>query len=416
MDKHILKLADRLHNIGRLEKAISLLESYLATFPKDLSVAELLNRFHQEQSPHKKATERPLENQASTLPKVGLENLALYGTAREPEEDLYIPVFEETSFAQQQKLNLPEASSSKLESIDSPQPDHYVEPVEPQPISIKDIWPDDYEDFDDLDDNKDFDIDEDPTSTDLKEENTEPDENEEQAEDYKADLYPEIPDWVGTSYLDAFDEDEPGLDEPLTLEAEQRAIQEATKIANNVGWGHSELPILKEILAHHKLHGKTKKALIKLILEQNASAEELAILHELRMYWMSSGYNRISGHTESREGWASLPWFEGLELLRGLKAGCAEEAMMFVDDCFEDWNNDTGLLVEFPVFALYLLRIIDIYSSPTFKKGYIPSLYFDHQLFLMLDDNRFSEWHRNGTSFPPELQLRNLMENEDFYP
>src|SRR5690625_5219050 len=127
MDKHISKLADRLHNIGRLEKAISLLESYLATFPKDLSVAELLNRFHQEQSPHKKATERPLENQASTLPKVGLENLALYGTAREPEEDLYIPVFEETSFAQQQKLNLPEASSSKLESIDSPQPDHRSE-------------------------------------------------------------------------------------------------------------------------------------------------------------------------------------------------------------------------------------------------------------------------------------------------
>jgi hypothetical protein len=163
-----------------------------------------------------------------------------------------------------------------------------------------------------------------------------PDEDNSSDADVVADIA-----WEEFAYLESPKEFEDGdafsiPDDRLTRE--DRARQVAGVIAAVADWSPLEIAPLIEALAYHRCHHATRKALITLIVENGMTSDELAIVFELRRYWPTYGYSRSYRSGEAVDGWESLPWSLALRMIRQLRTETPEEAMRFIEDCFEDWS------------------------------------------------------------------------------
>jgi hypothetical protein len=188
----------------------------------------------------------------------------------------------------------------------------------------------------------------------------------------------------------AFDEGETTPDPDDRLTREDRARQVAGEIATRADWSRQEIAPLVEALAYHRCHHATRKALTILILENGMTSDELAILLELRSYWPTYGYSRSYRSGEAVDGWESLPWRFALRMVRQLRTDNSEEAMRFIEDCFEDWSAQPSRMA-----------IPEYHSQPYFL-GYL-----EHLLNHMHDMTE--RWCQ---AMPPEIDFQ-LFPNED---
>lgn len=192
----------------------------------------------------------------------------------------------------------------------------------------------------------------------------------------------------------------------------ERARQVAARLAAEADWSKRQLPVLIEVLAVHKSHGKTIAALKRLLLEDDVTPAELAIMHDLRLKWGGGGYNRDYRFNEATDGWPNLSWRQALRLLRCLNVDNADELMLFVDDCFDDWCRDEGLLQAYPKFVYYLDRVIESANDTAFITAESVAPYVDYSLFPD-EDGYYDTWRVNGTRLPHHLQVEGLIWDQE---
>lgn len=155
---------------------------------------------------------------------------------------------------------------------------------------------------------------------------------------------------------DEDDEDYEVVEHRLTRE--DRALQVAAEIAADAGWTRVEALLLAEVLAYHSVHGKTRGALRALTSEWDVTPAELRLLFDLRAAWRSGGFNRTYWASTAYEGWPNLSWQQALRITRELRFESADEVMLFVDDCFEDWASTPRLIDAYFNFSGYLDAVI----------------------------------------------------------
>lgn len=174
--------------------------------------------------------------------------------------------------------------------------------------------------------------------------------------------------------LDEFDseDDEEVDDDPtrLTIDPAHERIalhdksqRAAAKIIKDANWERDAgLPVLTEILVHHRCHPKTIGALRELTIEHRVGPEMLGTLHEIRSGWRSHGYNRVYSAFGACDGWPNLPWGIALHITETLGVQSESEVMEFCGVCFKDWC-EVGF-TEFPIFAYYLNFVVSTIDSP----------------------------------------------------
>jgi len=183
-------------------------------------------------------------------------------------------------------------------------------------------------------------------------------------------LFPEW-DW---GELDEFDpEDDEEADEATAhlvidpagerIAIHDKAERAAAKIVKDANWEREEgLPVLTEILIHHRCHPKTIGALRELTIEHRVKPEMLMMLHGIRSAWRSYGYNRVYSALGAHDGWTNLPWGMSLHITETLGVQSEHEVMEFCELCFDDWC-EVGFS-EYPIFAYYLNFVVSMIDSP----------------------------------------------------
>lgn len=197
--------------------------------------------------------------------------------------------------------------------------------------------------------------------------------------------------------LDPHEDDE--LDEtPDRVSDRRKARQTAEAIALEVGWSLDDLSVLVEILVHHRSHGKTQSSLKALILDMKTTPEELAVIREIRFFWGSSGYNRVFRGNEACEGWPSISWQLCLRMLRQLQAESLDEVALFVDDCFQHWNDSPNMISAHPVFSYYLNHVINHMARVREVCGQRMPPFIDYELFPD-DESYYDSWYLTELEF-----------------
>lgn len=197
------------------------------------------------------------------------------------------------------------------------------------------------------------------------------------------------------------------------MSALERARQVAARLAAEADWCKQQIPILVDVLASHKSHGKTIEALKTLLIEDLVTPAELAIMHDLRLRWGGGGYNRDYRFNEAVDGWPNVSWQQALRLLRCLAVDNADEIILFVDDCFDDWCRNEGLLRAYPKFVFYLNQVVENTNGTAVHAAAKVSPYIDYSLFNDEDDY-YDTWRVHGTQLPYHLQIEGLFTDEDF--
>lgn len=145
--------------------------------------------------------------------------------------------------------------------------------------------------------------------------------------------------------------------------------------------------VLIECLAFHKCHGQTRKALCNL-MDQYPDASELALVFELRDYWTGrEAFSRVYYGEFASVGYINLSWSLGLAIVRCLGVDDPEEAIPFIEDCFEDWSSSPSLILGFNSFRGYMLHLVDhmVSVSPDGLPAYIDYQYFPDEEALARD-------------------------------
>ena len=166
--------------------------------------------------------------------------------------------------------------------------------------------------------------------------------------------------WEEFALLEDDTEEDDQEDAPVEarLSQDERALQVAAEIAVDAGWTRDEALLLAEVLAFHSVHGKTRGALRALTCEWRVTPAELRLLFDLRAAWRGAGFNRTYWAAMARDGRPNLSWQQALRVVRELRYESAEEIMLFVDDCFEDWAFTPSLIAAYSNFAGYLDGVI----------------------------------------------------------
>ncbi|WP_290523670.1 hypothetical protein [Alcanivorax sp.] len=212
-------------------------------------------------------------------------------------------------------------------------------------------------------------------------------------------------------YIELDPEDLGQDDEPEELPERLTHREKAEGIAAGLAvegeWLKKDMGILVDVLAHHRSHGKTQSALRELLVKKQATPEELHVLHELRKIWGTGGYNRTYRKEEAVDGWPNISWRLALDLTRALKADDAAEVLLFVEDCFQDWNASAEKIAAFPIFSYYLQHILDHMENMALCCGQPPPAYIEYEFFEQ-DDDGWEQWHR-----PEPFNFNIYRESED---
>jgi hypothetical protein len=179
----------------------------------------------------------------------------------------------------------------------------------------------------------------------------------------------------------------------------RKARQVAAELAAEAGWPLDDLAKLVEVLLHHRSHGKTRVALRQLLQDEEVTPDELTIMHDLRLQWGGGGYNRCFRSGKAEDGWPNVSWQLALRLLRELQAGSVEEILLFVEDCFQQWNDSPRMLNAFPIFAYYLNNVIEHMRRVAEDCGQRMPPYVDFDLFPDHEGD-YGSWRLGGSRFP----------------
>lgn len=155
------------------------------------------------------------------------------------------------------------------------------------------------------------------------------------------------------------------------------------------------------VLVFHKCHGQTKKAL-RILLAEGIRSSELEQIFELREYWLSKeGFSRTYYGDTSGVAYTNLSWKLGLAIIQ--KLGCEDvyEAILYIEDCFEDWCQSPRLLNGFHSFREYMFHLIG-HMELNVGGGMAP--FIDYQLFP--DDEALA------ADFPGSTVYKWLEENQ----
>lgn len=185
---------------------------------------------------------------------------------------------------------------------------------------------------------------------------------------------------------------------PNRISPLRKARQVAEAVALEAGWEVDDLEALIEILVHHNCHGKTRSALKALIVDWDVTPEELAVLHEVRFFWESSGYNRTFRGNEACEGRPSASWRLCLRLVRQLQAESLEEVIIFVEDCFQNWCDSPSMVLAYPIFSLYLDYVINHMAQVGDICGQRMPPFIDYDLFPD-EESYYDTWRIKETEF-----------------
>lgn len=420
----VLQQAERLFRAGRRRAAIDLLEAYMAQAPGDRQAASVLGRIYVYNSQPDRAAfwlknalqigrQASIAN-ANTVLKLTYSDLAL------DQDDLEFmsssdSAADEYNFNDEYGLLNEAVGEAPREAIKAHAPEQQqierpaVDPVKglpaarPVPVVLgsagelaEPMSTEDSEVFEDLilsDGLEDF-------------------------VDVKVDTHAEVDiDWqeyaLNEDLIDTTDEDPVEEVTVSRLSTLDRARQVAARLAAEADWSKRQIPVLVEILAVHKCHGKTITALKRLLLEDDVTPAELAIMHDLRLKWGGGGYNRDYCRNEATDGWPNISWQQALRLLRCLNVDNADELILFVDDCFDDWCRDEGLLKAYPKFIYYLDRVIENANGTAFVTAERVAPFVDYSLFND-EDGYYDTWRVHGTQLPHHLQIEGLFRDEEF--
>lgn len=221
----------------------------------------------------------------------------------------------------------------------------------------------------------------------------------------------EVDDDLDSFYIE-LDPEELGQDDepeelPERLTHREKAEGIAAGLAVEGEWLKKDMGILVDVLAHHRSHGKTQSALRELLIKKQVTPSELHVLHELRKIWGSGGYNRTYRKQQAEDGWPNVSWRLALDLTRAVKADDAVEVLLFVEDCFQDWNASAEKIAAFPIFSYYLQHILDHMEEMALRCGQAPPAYIEYDFFEK-DDDGWEQWHR-----PEPFNFNIYRESED---
>lgn len=382
----VLQLAKSLSRDGNLNKAVALLEEHMASLPNDLTVAAALGRLYMRlKLPEKAAYWLRYSLQSRyALPDLDQEDVE-YLIEENPESSA-LDVDSEFGVATESS---PAANDDDLEDLNDVITDQSVvqdvnrdinDPLWDVPEEIQEDFEEQNLESEDQDDA--------PTIEELSELlNDIPEldfrdaEEDEEEEGYGFIEVPREPHRVTP------EDEEP--DARLTVQEKAEGV--AAGLAHEAGWLRKDMDVLTEVLAHHKSHGKTIAALRHLLVDKEVTPGELMTLHEIRQLWGGGGYNRSYYGVKAKDGWSMVSWPLALSLVRQLRTDSAEEILLFVEDCFEEWSESPKQLSSFPIFVNYLGYVIEHMERVSLSCGQSMPAYIDYDFFEENDDG-LDDW------------------------
>jgi len=437
----VLLRAQSLFRGGSLEQAVALLESHMASHPKDMRVAAALGRIYRSiQQPEKAARWLRYSLQDHYAPPdFDEEDIAYLAESAGEEPGLELDFDYGVAVGQTEAAN---DDISHQQEQDSPQAllaDELLEATFSEPKeSLEGVGTgkkeetgeigrepvDSFDEVENLDVTSvltdtpqylDGELTEELFSVDEEVEAPFPSEDSEEFGQGLDELFEEISDDAEDeleSFYIELDPEDPGQDDepeelPERLTHREKAEGIAAGLAVEGEWLKKDMGILVDILAHHRSHGKTQSALRELLIKKQVTPSELHVLYELRKIWGSGGYNRTYRKQQAEDGWPNVSWRLALDLTRAVKSDDAVEVMLFVEDCFQDWNASTEKITAFPIFSYYLQHILDHMEEMALCCGQAPPAYIEYDFFEK-DDDGWEQWHR-----PEPFNFNIYRESED---
>jgi|TARA_R110000822_G_scaffold59926_7_gene149650 hypothetical protein len=396
----VLQRAERLFRSGEWVEAIDSLEAHLRTHPLDKRAAGVLGKIY-------------VKAKKPELAAYWLKySLGISGNSRwrrSAESSSHVEQSEIDLYDLEYTTNLNEVSKhynphdgygADLERSD----DQEAAQLKACPGKDNVVGPDDAEDDfgpePDLEAGSDFEVDDE----DLKFFAVDDDEEAGLEEDtdellIDADLYSE-------SSSDADFEEPEEL--PSRLTDLEKAQQLATALAVDADWAKKDLGVLAEILAYHRNSGKTREALESLLLNESVDVYELVMLHEIRLLWGGAGYSRYYFRGKAIDGGPAISWVLALKVVRQLQASSAEEVLLFIEDCFQQWSDTRYLIYQFAAFSQYLKHIIEHMQDVSERCGQPPPPFIDFDLFGEVEGT-YGGWSMHRESVPYGYNIISLM-------
>ena len=379
----VLQLAQSLSRDGSLEKAVELLEEHMTTMPNDLAVAAALGRLYMRlKAPEKAAYWLRYSLQSRYAPPdLDHEDIEYLTQERQDKQAFN----QDSEFGVETGDQHAANDDSGLEDLNDVvmmyDDDRGEEPEEPL-WGIPDLVDEDDQEQEPDPEQEGGDF---PTSEelselleDIPELDFQEDDEDEEYEFAEVPQYPLV-------------EDQEDHEPASRLTVQEKAEGAAATLAYEAGWLRRDIDVLTEVLSHHKSHGKTVAALRRLLVEQEATPQELETLHEIRQLWGGGGYNRTYYGAKAKEGWTMVSWPLALTLVRQLQSDSAEEILLFVEDCFEEWSESPKQLAAFPIFVNYLGHVLEHMERVSQSCGQAMPAYIDYDFFEETDDG-LDDW------------------------
>jgi len=379
----VLQLAQSLSRDGSLEKAVELLEEHMTTMPNDLAVAAALGRLYMRlKAPEKAAYWLRYSLQSRYAPPdLDHEDIEYLTQERQDKQAFN----QDSEFGVETGDQHAANDDSGLEDLNDVvmmyDDDRGEEPEEPL-WGIPDLVDEDDQEQEPDPEQEGGDF---PTSEelselleDIPELDFQEDDEDEEYEFAEVPQYPLV-------------EDQEDHEPASRLTVQEKAEGAAATLAYEAGWLRRDIDVLTEVLSHHKSHGKTVAALRRLLVEQEATPQELETLHEIRQLWGGGGYNRTYYGAKAKDGWTMVSWPLALTLVRQLQSDSAEEILLFVEDCFEEWSESPKQLAAFPIFVNYLGHVLEHMERVSQSCGQAMPAYIDYDFFEETDDG-LDDW------------------------
>lgn len=363
----VLRLAQSLSRDGSLEKAVELLEEHMTNMPNDLTVAAALGRLHM----RLKAPER-----AAYWLRYSLQSR--YAPSDLDHEDIEYLTQENQD---KQAFNQDSEFGVETGGHNAANDDSGLEDLN-DVVMVAGDDEGDQEQEPDLEQEEDTDSPTPEELSELLEDIPELDfQEDDEEEEYEFSEVPQYP----------LVEDQEDHEPASRLTVQEKAEGAAATLAYEAGWLRRDIDVLTEVLSHHKSHGKTVAALRRLLVEQEVTPQELETLHEIRQLWGGGGYNRTYYGTKAKDGWTMVSWPLALTLVRQLQSDSAEEILLFVEDCFEEWSESPKQLAAFPIFVNYLGHVLEHMERVSQNCGQAMPAYIDYDFFEETDDG-LDDW------------------------
>jgi hypothetical protein len=144
------------------------------------------------------------------------------------------------------------------------------------------------------------------------------------------------------------------------LSRKERARQVAAEVLARHNWDYESLELLTEIFTLH-LWGRCRVAIEKQ-MRQGLTPDELALAHEIRIFWKCNEQFWASLYTSQNIEYSttnaiyqSLSWVGAIEVVRAFNGTPdAEELCNWIEEIYQLWYLNESSMRRFPSFSLFL--------------------------------------------------------------